>query len=112
MGGLFVNYFNEFGRTWQVYVEAEAPYRSNTQDLGQFYVRNSQGQNVPLSALANFETRYGAEFTLRYTEYRSAAIIGSAAPGYSSEQATAALEDRSEERRVGKECRSRWSPYH
>src|SRR5207249_197373 len=47
MGGLFVNYFNEFGRTWQVYVEAEAPYRSNTQDLGQFYVRNSQGQNVP-----------------------------------------------------------------
>src|SRR5580693_2491750 len=93
MGGLFVNYFNEFGRTWQVYVEAEAPYRANTQDLGQFYVRNSQGQNVPLSALANFETRYGPEFTLRYNEYRSAAIIGSAAPGYSSEQATAALED-------------------
>ncbi len=93
MGGLFVNYFNEFGRTWQVYVEAEAPYRSNTQDLGQFYVRNTQGQNVPLSALANFETRYGPEFTLRYNEYRSAAIIGSAAPGYSSEQATAALED-------------------
>jgi len=93
MGGLFVNYFNEFGRTWQVYVEAEAPYRSNTQDLGQFYVRNSQGQKVPLSALANFETRYGPEFTLRYNEYRSAAIIGSAAPGYSSEQATAALED-------------------
>jgi len=93
MGGLFVNYFNEFGRTWQVYVEAEAPYRSNTQDLGQFYVRNSQGQNVPLSALANFETRYGPEFTLRYNEYRSAAIIGSAAPGYSSDQATAALED-------------------
>jgi len=93
MGGLFVNYFNEFGRTWQVYVEAEAPYRSNTHDLGQFYVRNSQGQNVPLSALANFETRYGPEFTLRYNEYRSAAIIGSAAPGYSSDQATAALED-------------------
>src|SRR5258707_301535 len=93
MGGLFVNYFNEFGRTWQVYIEAEAPYRSNTQDLWQFYVRNSQGQNVPLSALANFETRYGPEFTLRYNEYRSAAIIGSAAPGYSSEQATAALED-------------------
>jgi HAE1 family hydrophobic/amphiphilic exporter-1 len=93
MGGLFVNYFNDFGRTWQVYVEAEAPYRSTTQDLGQFYVRNNQGQNVPLSALANFETRYGPEFTLRYNEYRSAAIFGSAAPGYSSEQATAALED-------------------
>src|SRR6202522_2468320 len=44
MGGLFVNYYNDFGRTWQVYVEAEAPYRATTNYLGQFYVRNSQGQ--------------------------------------------------------------------
>ncbi|MGA8438620.1 MAG: efflux RND transporter permease subunit [Candidatus Sulfotelmatobacter sp.] len=93
MGGLFVNYYNDFGRTWQVYVEAEAPYRSTTDDLGQFYVRNSQGQTVPLTALANFETRYGPEFTMRYNEYRSAQINASAAPGYSSDQATAALED-------------------
>jgi hydrophobic/amphiphilic exporter-1 (mainly G- bacteria), HAE1 family len=93
MGGLFVNYFNDFGRTWQVYVEAEAPYRSNIQDLGQFYVRNSQGEAVPLSALAKFETRLGPEFTMRYDEYRSAQINASAAPGYSSDQATAALED-------------------
>jgi HAE1 family hydrophobic/amphiphilic exporter-1 len=93
MGGLFVNYYNDFGRTWQVYVEAEAPYRATTDDLGQFYVRNSQGQTVPLSALANFETRYGPEFTMRYNEYRSAQINVSAAPGYSSDQATAALED-------------------
>jgi HAE1 family hydrophobic/amphiphilic exporter-1 len=93
MGGLFVNYFNDFGRTWQVYIEAEAPYRANTQNLSQFYVRNNQGQNVPLSSLATFETDYGPEFTLRYNEYRGAQIIGSAAPGYSSQQATAALED-------------------
>jgi HAE1 family hydrophobic/amphiphilic exporter-1 len=93
MGGLFVNYFNNFGRTWQVYVEAEAPYRSNTGYLGQFYVRNNKGEMVALSALAAFETRSGPEFTMRYNEYRSAQIIGSAAPGYSSEQATAALED-------------------
>jgi HAE1 family hydrophobic/amphiphilic exporter-1 len=93
MGGLFVNYYNDFGRTWQVYVEAEAPYRATTDDLGQFYVRSSQGQTVPLSALANFETRYGPEFTMRYNEYRSAQINVSAAPGYSSDQATAALED-------------------
>jgi HAE1 family hydrophobic/amphiphilic exporter-1 len=92
MGGLFVNYFNDFGRTWQVYIEAEAPYRANTGNLGQFYVRNNQGQNVPLSSLANFETHYGPEFTLRYNEYRAAQINGSAAPGYSSDQATAALE--------------------
>ena len=93
MGGSFVNYFNEFGRTWQVYVEAEAPYRSNAQDLGQFYVRNSRGDTVPLSALAKFESRFGPEFTMRYNEYRSAQINGSAAPGYSSDQASAALED-------------------
>ena len=93
MGGLFINYFNDFGRTWQVYVEAEAPYRSNMENLGQFYVRNSGGERVPLSALTNFESRSGPEFTMRYNEYRSAQINGSAAPGYSSEQATAALEE-------------------
>ena len=93
MGGLFTNYFNEFGRTWQVYVEAEAPYRSNLENVGQFYVRNNQGDTVPLSALVKFESRFGPEFTMRYNEYRSAQINGSAAPGYSSEQATAALEE-------------------
>ena len=93
MGGLFVNYFNAFGRTWQVYVQAEAPYRANTRNLAQFYVRNSQGQVLPLSAFAKFETRSGPEFIMRYNEYRSAQINGSAAPGYSSNQATAALED-------------------
>ncbi len=93
MGGLFVNYYNDFGRTWQVYVEAEAPYRATTDNLGQFYVRNGQGQTVPLSALANFENRSGPEFTMRYNEYRSAQINVSAAPGYSSDQASAALED-------------------
>ncbi len=93
MGGTFINYFNEFGRTWQVYVEAEAPYRANMDNLGQFYVRNSSGAAVPLSAVANFESRQGPEFTLRFNEYRSAQLNGSAAPGYSSEQATNALED-------------------
>jgi HAE1 family hydrophobic/amphiphilic exporter-1 len=91
MGGLFVNYYNDFGRTWQVYVEAEAPYRATTNDLGQFYVRNSQGQTVPLSALAKFESRSGPEFTMRYNEYRSAQINAAAAPGYSADQARAAL---------------------
>jgi hydrophobic/amphiphilic exporter-1 (mainly G- bacteria), HAE1 family len=93
MGGVFVNYFNEFGRTWQVYVEAEAPYRSDLSNLGQFYVRNNKGEMVPLTALTKFESRAGPEFTMRYNEYRSAQIDGSAAPGYSSDQATAALED-------------------
>jgi HAE1 family hydrophobic/amphiphilic exporter-1 len=93
MGGLFINYFNDFGRTWQVYVEAEEPYRSNLENVGQFYVRNSSGGMAPLAALTKFESRQGPEFTMRYNEYRSTQINGSAAPGYSSDQATAALED-------------------
>src|SRR5271157_123588 len=93
MGGTFVNYFNQFGRAWQVYVEAEAPYRSSLENVGQFYVRNNRGQMVPLSALTRFESRYGPEFKMRFNEYSSAQIIGSAAAGYSSEQATAALEE-------------------
>jgi len=74
MGGLFVNYFNEFGRTWQFISRPKRLTGRIRKILGSSYVRNTQGQNVPLSALANFETRYGPEFTLRYNEYRSAAI--------------------------------------
>ena len=93
MGGQFVNYFNQYGRTWQVYVAADAPYRANLDNVGQFYVRNKSGEMVPLSALTRFESRYGPEFKMRYNEYSAAQIIGSAAPGYSSDQATAALEE-------------------
>jgi HAE1 family hydrophobic/amphiphilic exporter-1 len=92
MGGTFINYFNRFGRQWQVYVEAEGAYRNRMENVGQFYVRNRNGDMVPLSALTRFESRSGPEFTMRYNLYRSAQIIGSAAPGYSSAQATATLE--------------------
>ena len=92
MGGSFINYFNRFGRQWQVYVEAEGAYRNRAENVGQFYVRNRAGDMVPLSALTRFEARSGPEFTMRYNLYRSAQIIGSAAPGYSSAQAMAALE--------------------
>src|SRR5260370_12616030 len=87
MGGLFINYFNDFGRTWQVYVEAEAPYRSDLANLGQFYVRNNRGEMVPLTALTKFESHEGPEFTMPYNEYRSAQINASAPPGYISNQA-------------------------
>jgi HAE1 family hydrophobic/amphiphilic exporter-1 len=62
-------------------------------NLGQFYVRNGGGSMVPLSSLTKFESRSGPEFTMRYDLHRSAQIIGSAAPGYSSAQAMKALED-------------------
>ena len=93
MGGLFINYFNRFGRQWQVYIEAEDEYRAKAQNVGQFYVLNNQNQSVPLSTLINITPRLGPEFTMRFNEFRSAQINGSAAPGYSSEQATAALEE-------------------
>jgi hydrophobic/amphiphilic exporter-1 (mainly G- bacteria), HAE1 family len=92
MGGLFINYFNRFGRQWQVYIEAEGEYRTRAENVGQFYVRNQNGGMVPLSALTRFEARPGPEFTMRYNLFRCAQINGSAAPGYSSNQATAALE--------------------
>jgi HAE1 family hydrophobic/amphiphilic exporter-1 len=92
MGGLFINYFNRFGRQWQVYIEAEGDYRTNEENVGQFYVKNKNGGSVPLSALTKFESRSGPEFTMRYNLYRCAQINGAAAPGYSSNQAMAALE--------------------
>ena len=93
MGGYFINYFNRFGRQWQVYIEAEGEDRARVENVGQFYVRNNKGEAVPLSTLTTLKPRLGPEFTLRYNEYRSAQINGSAAPGYSADQATAALEE-------------------
>src|ERR1700723_212710 len=93
MGGYFINYFNRFGRQWQVYIEAEGEDRARAENVGQFYVRNNKGDNVPLSTLTAIKSQLGPEFTLRFNEYRSAQINGSAAPGFSADQATAALED-------------------
>jgi HAE1 family hydrophobic/amphiphilic exporter-1 len=93
MGGLFINYFNRFGRQWQVYIEAEGAYRTRAENVGQFFVKNSKGQMVPLAAVTRFEPRPGPEFTMRFNEYRSAQINGAAAPGYSAGQAMAAIEE-------------------
>jgi len=92
MGGYFINYFNRFGRQWQVYVEAEGEYRTKAENLGLFYVRNSRSQSVPLSAVTEVVPRTGPEFIMHFNEYNAAQINGSAAPGYSSAQATRALE--------------------
>src|SRR5262249_16724525 len=93
MGGLFINYFNRFGRQWQVYIEAEGEFRTRDENVGQFFVKNKSGTMVPLAAVTRFESRTGPEFTMRYNEYRSAQINGAAAPGYSAGQAMAAIED-------------------
>ncbi|MFZ0590999.1 MAG: efflux RND transporter permease subunit, partial [Bryobacteraceae bacterium] len=93
MGGYFINYFNRFGRQWQVYVEAESDDRASADNVGRFYVRNNKGENVPLSTLTTVKSQFGPEFTQRFDEYRCAQINGSAAPGFSADQASAALED-------------------
>src|SRR5580765_7276887 len=93
MGGAFINYFNRFGRQWQVYIQAEGDYRTRAENLGQFYVRNTSGGMVPLSAVTSINNRVGPEFTMRYNLYRCAQINASAATGYSSAQAMAAMEE-------------------
>jgi hydrophobic/amphiphilic exporter-1 (mainly G- bacteria), HAE1 family len=93
MGGYLVNYFNRFGREWQVYVEAEGDYRTRAENVGEFHVSNAGGGSVPLSALTNIRSVAGPEFTMRYNEYSAAQISTAAAPGYSSGQAAHALEE-------------------
>ncbi len=93
MGGTFVNYFNRFGRQWQMYVQAEGEYRTRADHLGQFHVRNNDGNMVPLSAVTTIEDCAGPEFTLRYNLYRCAQLNVTANPGFSSAQAMKALED-------------------
>jgi hydrophobic/amphiphilic exporter-1 (mainly G- bacteria), HAE1 family len=93
MGGTFVNYFNRFGRQWQVYVQAEGESRTDAQNLGEFYVRNAQSKMVPLSTVTRIEWRAGPEFTMRYNLYRCAQINVAVGPGYTSDQAMKALEE-------------------
>lgn len=93
MGGSFINYFNRFGRQWQVYVQAEGNYRGNTESIGQFSVLNDQKKTVPLSSLIHIQPTSGPETTMRFNLYRSVRIDVTGNPGYSSAQAMAALEE-------------------
>src|SRR5271154_7016405 len=93
MGGYLVNYFNRFGRQWQVYVEAEGDSRTRANDVGQFYVNSANGAPVPLSAVTSNKNITGPEFTMRYNEYGAAQINTAGKPGYSSGQVAQALED-------------------
>ncbi|MGD0303369.1 MAG: multidrug efflux RND transporter permease subunit [Candidatus Acidiferrales bacterium] len=93
MGGAFINFFNRFGRVWQIYVQAEGSFRTQADNVGKFYVRNNTGQMVPLSTVTTIERRLGPEFTMHYNLYQCIQINGNTKPGYSSEQAMKALEE-------------------
>lgn len=93
MGGYFVNYFNRFGRQWQVFVQAEGDFRTNAEQVGEFYVKNNANEMTPMSSLTRAKPITGPEFTMRYNLYRSAQINATPAPGFSSAQAMKAMEE-------------------
>lgn len=92
LGSLYVNDFNEFGRTYSVRVQADAPYRSRPDDIGRLKVRSQSGEMIPLSALLKVEQSAGPERAIRYNGFLSAEVNGGAAPGFSSGEAQAAVE--------------------
>jgi hydrophobe/amphiphile efflux-1 (HAE1) family protein len=92
LGGYYVNDFNLFGRTWQVNIQAETPFRRSVEDIYRIYVRNDQGEMVPLRSLAVARVELGPQLLIRYNNYRAAIVNGAAAPGQSSGAALAAME--------------------
>jgi len=93
LGGLYVNQFNRFGRQWRVFMQAEGQERASPESIGQFYVRNNDGDMVPMSSLQSTQQTFGPQYTNRFNVYRAAQVTGAAAPGYSSGQALDALVD-------------------
>jgi hydrophobe/amphiphile efflux-1 (HAE1) family protein len=93
LGGLYVNDFNVFGRTWQVLVQAEPEFRSQPRDIDRFYVRTGEGNMVPLGTLSTVTATAGPDVIYRYNRYRAVQLLGGPAPGYSSGQASSVMED-------------------
>ena len=91
LGSLYVNDFNQFGRTYQVIAQADKEFRSKPEDILRLKTRNSEGQMVPLGSIMNVEESFGPEVAMHYNTFRSADLNGNAAPGYSSGQAQQAI---------------------
>jgi hydrophobe/amphiphile efflux-1 (HAE1) family protein len=91
LGGIYVNNFNLYGRTWQVNVQGEASDRGDIPDIWRIYVRNSAGQMVPIRSVAGIKIVTGPQVITRYNNYRSVTVNGSPAPGVSSGTALAAM---------------------
>ncbi len=91
LGGIYVNNFNLYGRTWQVNVQGEAANRGDISDIWQIYVRNGIGQMVPIRSIASLKIVTGPQVITRYNNYRSVTVNGTAAAGISSGTAIAAM---------------------
>jgi multidrug efflux pump len=92
LGSLYVNDFTKFGRTFQVRVQADAPFRAHAEDVGLLKVRNAAGEMVPLSSVLKMTQSHGPDQAVRYNGFPSADINGGPAPGFSTGQAQAAIE--------------------
>jgi multidrug efflux pump len=92
LGSLYVNDFNQFGRTYQVRVQADAPFRSQAAQIAQLKVRSEKGEMIPLSSLMRVKDSYGPDRVQRYNGYVAADMNGGAAAGVSSGQAQAIFE--------------------
>ena len=97
LGSVYVNDFNRFGRTYQVIVQADAPYRATAEHIGQLKVKNADGGMVPLGSILSVKESFGPDRGLRYNGYPAADINGGPAPGVSSGQAVAAMERLAQE---------------
>ena len=92
LGGLIVNQFTLFNRTWNVMVQAEPEFRADAGSLSSIYVRNGTGEMVPASTLIRVRHAYGTDFIQHFNANREIQIIGNNAPGYSTGQAIAAMQ--------------------
>jgi HAE1 family hydrophobic/amphiphilic exporter-1 len=97
MGGAYVNNFTRFGRLYKTYIQAEPEYRVNEEQINNFFIKNNEGNMVPLATIASIKPVSGPDYTNRFNLYRSVEVTGSPAPGYTSAQAMAALEEVGDE---------------
>ena len=93
LGSVYVNDFNFLGRTYQVNLQADAPFRQDANAIGRLYTRNAAGAMVPVGALATVRPDAGPDPVVRYNAYPAADITGAPAPGASSGEAVAAMEE-------------------
>ena len=91
LGSLYVNDFNRFGRTYQVNVQAESPYRLQPEDISHLRTRNAAGEMIPLGSIVSVKPIYGPDRVMHYNGFPAAEINGAAAPGYSTGQSEAAI---------------------
>ena len=92
LGSSYVNDFNKFGRTYQVIAQADAPFRSNAENIAQLKVRNAHGDMVPLGSVLRVKQSHGPDQVMHYNGYPAADVNGSAAPGVSSGEAVQTME--------------------